>query len=40
MPAITIRPIAGALGAEIDGVDIANGLDAATVRAGRGQQDA
>ena len=31
MARITINPIAGALGAEIDGVDIAAGLDAETV---------
>ncbi|MFA7584873.1 MAG: TauD/TfdA family dioxygenase [Novosphingobium sp.] len=31
MGRLTIRPIAGALGAEIDGVDIAKGLDAQTV---------
>jgi len=31
MSRITVKPIAGALGAEIEGVDIGNGLDAETV---------
>ena len=35
MGGITIRPIAGALGAEVEGVDIGKGLDAETVAAVR-----
>lgn len=31
MPGITVTPISGALGAEIDGVDIGRGVDAATI---------